>query len=115
MTVADEPLDDGPTQDIMLHLQQLLLSEDIMTPQANGAGPAKSSDDYLDQLAPIIKDALVSQHAEELTNCLENITRTKDQEIEALCNGDQNVSQRRTCFKMDTNAIFRSIWRPSDS
>lgn len=91
MTVADEPLEDGPAKDIMLHLQQLLLSDDISAPLTKSSGPAKSSDDYLDQLAPIIKDALISQNAEELASCLETITRTKDQEIEALCNGDQNV------------------------
>lgn len=91
MTVADEPLEDVPAKDIMLHLQQLLLSDDISTPLTKSSSPAKSSDDYLDQLAPIIKDALISQNAEELASCLETITRTKDQEIEALCNGDQNV------------------------
>lgn len=92
MTVADDPLDEGPAKDIMLHLQQLLLADDIGNSMSSSAESAKNSDDYLDQLAPIIKDALTSQHAEELTSCLETITRTKDQEIEALCNGDQNVS-----------------------
>lgn len=91
MTVEEDLIEDGPTKDIMLHLQQLLLSDDITTPITSNSGVAKSSDDYLDQLAPIIKDALISQHAEELTSSLEIITRTKDQEIEALCNGDQNV------------------------
>lgn len=100
MTVADEPNDDGPAKDIMLHLQQLLLSNDISKPLTGDSEVSKSSDDYLDQLAPIIKDALISQHAEELTSSLETITRTKDQEIEALCNGDQNVSSTylRTIF-----------------
>lgn len=114
MTVADDPLDDGPTKDIMLHLQQLLLADNITAQLTDSSELVKSSDDYLDQLAPIIKDALVSHHAEELTSCLETITRTKDQEIEALCNGDQNAS-----FHPSVTALvliqFRNTWRPLSS
>lgn len=87
MTVADDYIEDSITKDIMSHLQQLLLSDITNTNESFAKG---SADDYLDQLAPIIKDALASHHAEELTSGLDNITRTKDQEIEALCNGDQN-------------------------
>lgn len=87
MTVSEDYIEDGITKDIISHLQQLLLSDTLNTNEAFAKG---SADDYLDQLAPIIKDALASHHAEELTSGLDNITRTKDQEIEALCNGDQN-------------------------
>lgn len=87
-TVAEDLTEDAATKDIALHLQQLLVADNVGSSQTANVG----SDDYLDQLAPIIKDALAKQHAEELTSILDNITRSKDQEIESLCNGNQNVS-----------------------
>lgn len=101
-TTVDEQVDDSKLQDIILHLQQLLLSDNVLTSTTNtstssrhqggaGANRLASSDDYLDQLALIVRDALTNNQTDELRSGLDSITKSKDQEIENLCNGNQNV------------------------
>lgn len=94
MSVADEIKEDNNLQDIVLHLQQLLLSENVLSthqPEGRSQFSSTSSDDYLDQLAPIVRDAITSNKTDELRSGLDAITKSKDQEIETLCNGNQNV------------------------
>ena len=75
--------------DMTLHLQQLLLSTDTVF-QSTTKGNSASSDDYIEQLAPIIKEAIVSNATENLRDLLDNITRLKDREIDSICSGDHN-------------------------
>lgn len=109
--------EDSKLQDIVVHLQQLLVSENVLTStKASSYSPydssfphqsrqtqdvrSRSSDDYLDQLAPIIRDALTNNQTDELRSGIDIVTKSKDEEIENLCNGNQNVCQN-TFIKHD--------------
>uniref|UniRef100_A0A060T420 Exocyst complex component SEC15 n=1 Tax=Blastobotrys adeninivorans TaxID=409370 RepID=A0A060T420_BLAAD len=84
--------------DLSLHLQQLLLSSDPMVyknPSSRGANSSSlqsdaSTDDYLEQLAPILSSALKNDSTAELQETLEAATKEKDREIDAICSGDHN-------------------------
>lgn len=94
MASTEETKEDNHLQDIVVHLQQLLLADNVLSTHATEQKSklSTSSDDYLDQLAPLIRDALSSNQVEELRSGIDAITKAKDQEIEQLCNGNQNVS-----------------------
>lgn len=97
MTVVDESKEDSNLQNIVAHLQQVLLSDNVLAAHASEPKTqisATTSDDFLDQLAPLVRDTLNSNQTEELRSGLDTITKYKDQEIEDLCNGKQNVSVR---------------------
>lgn len=96
--------EDSKINDIVVHLQQLLVSDNVLPSSKNPLDVFESqsqnvsrttrtlsSDDYLDQLAPIILDALANNQTDELRSGIDMITKSKDQEIENLCNGNQNV------------------------
>lgn len=74
--------------DMKLQLQQLLLSTDPVFQAKGGRGGL--SDDFLEQLAPIIRDALQSNGTRELNETLEQLSRLKVREIESICSGDHN-------------------------
>lgn len=94
MASTEDSKEDNHLQDIVVHLQQLLLADNVLSTHATEQKSklSTSSDDYLDQLAPLIRDALSSNQVEELRSGIDAITKAKDQEIELLCNGNQNVS-----------------------
>ncbi|KAG5362051.1 Exocyst complex component 6 [Yarrowia sp. C11] len=76
----DEPQE--PPQDMSLHLQQLMLSTDNV--QNNSF-----SEDFLEQLVPIVKDAIKTKRTGELLDRLDGITRLQDRKLEQLCEGGQ--------------------------
>lgn len=107
---ATDANEDSKIQSIVVHLQQLLLAENVLPSTKTSSGTSDphfqnsnrnaghiSSDDYLDQLAPIIRDALTNNQTDELRSGIDTITKSKDQEIENLCNGNQNV-RADSCF-----------------
>lgn len=71
-----------PPQDMSLHLQQLMLSTDNV--QNNSF-----SEDFLEQLVPIVKDAIKTKRTGELLDRLDGITRLQDRKLEQLCEGGQ--------------------------
>lgn len=94
MAAADVIKEDSNLQSIIVHLQRVLLSDNVLATHSNeprSQVSSTTSDDYLDQLAPIVRDALSLNQTEELRSSLDTITKSKDQEIEILCNGNQNV------------------------
>ncbi|KAG5363480.1 Exocyst complex component sec15 [Yarrowia sp. B02] len=76
----EEPAE--PPQDMSLHLQQLMLSTDNV--QNNSF-----SEDFLEQLVPIVKDAIKTKRTGELLDRLDGITRLQDRKLEQLCEGGQ--------------------------
>lgn len=78
---AKEEPQEAP-QDMTLHLQQLMLSTDNV--QNNSF-----SEDFLEQLVPIVKDAIKTKRTGELLDRLDAITRQKNRQLEAICDGGQ--------------------------
>lgn len=74
--------------DMKLQLQQLLLSTDPVFQEKGSRGG--QSDDFLEQLAPIIREALHFNGIPNLNETLEQVSRLKDRELESICSGDHN-------------------------
>ncbi|ANB12875.1 Sec15p [Sugiyamaella lignohabitans] len=88
---------DDSFKDMKLQLQQLLLSTDfVIQSKVSGVGAGRRrvvgtpSDDYLEQLAPIIRDSMKKGNTSELVDTLEGLQRLKDREINQICSGDHN-------------------------
>ncbi|KAA8905523.1 hypothetical protein TRICI_005270 [Trichomonascus ciferrii] len=73
-------------KDMDIQLQHLLLSSDPIVQHSS----SKTTDDYLEQLAPILKEALKTDSTDALLEHLDNTTKEKDREIDAICSGDHN-------------------------
>ncbi|KAK9463355.1 exocyst complex subunit Sec15-like-domain-containing protein [Lipomyces oligophaga] len=70
----------------MQHLQQvLLLNSDPVSLLHSIEG-----DDFLEQLAPVIEDAVNANSVEELIQHLTAVTAQKENEVQELCNGNQH-------------------------
>lgn len=77
-------------KDIDIQLQQLLLSSDPVRSSGNNNNNTSTTDDYLEQLAPILKEALKTDSTDSLLESLDNATKEKDKEIDTICSGDHN-------------------------
>ncbi|KAK9370041.1 exocyst complex subunit Sec15-like-domain-containing protein [Lipomyces kononenkoae] len=74
------------TQAMMQHLQQvLLLNSDPIWLLNSFEG-----DDYLEQLAPVVEEAISTNQADLLVDRLASITAQKETEVQQLCNSNQH-------------------------
>ncbi|KAK9377909.1 exocyst complex subunit Sec15-like-domain-containing protein [Lipomyces chichibuensis] len=74
------------TQAMMQHLQQvLLLSSDPISLLNSFEG-----DDYLEQLAPVVEEAVNASQVDLLIDRLASITALKEIEVQKLCNSNQH-------------------------
>ncbi|KAK9468960.1 exocyst complex subunit Sec15-like-domain-containing protein [Lipomyces arxii] len=76
---------DAMGQSIMQHLHQVLLLNSDPLSLLNSI----EGDDYLELLAPVLEDAVNSDHVEFLVNRLAEITAEKEVEVQTLCNENQ--------------------------
>ncbi|KAK9448817.1 exocyst complex subunit Sec15-like-domain-containing protein [Limtongia smithiae] len=77
--------DDPTTQAMMLHLQQVLLLKSDPISLLNSF----EGDDYLEQLAPVVEDAVNANQVDVLIDRLGKITAQKEGEVQELCNSNQ--------------------------
>ncbi|KAK9254290.1 exocyst complex subunit Sec15-like-domain-containing protein [Lipomyces tetrasporus] len=81
-----ESTDNERTQAMMQHLQEvLLLNSDPISLLNSFEG-----DDYLEQLAPVVEDAVNANHVDLLIDRLASITAQKEIEVQELCNSNQH-------------------------
>lgn len=78
-------MDTTNVEDITLQLEQLLSFDPALTTPNK-----QQSDDYIEQLAPIVKNAIASNRAEDLVDILESMQRDADNDINEICSGDHN-------------------------
>lgn len=74
-------------EDMTLQLQQLLTFDPALVTSSSSKNV---QDDYIEQLAPIVKSALASNSAEDLVDILETMQRDADHNINEICSGDHN-------------------------
>ncbi|KAK9479476.1 exocyst complex subunit Sec15-like-domain-containing protein [Lipomyces japonicus] len=79
------PFQDDSTQDMMLNLQQVLLLNSDPLSLLNSL----EGDDYLEQLAPVLEDAVNVDQVDVLLDKLTAITDQKELEVQKLCNDNQ--------------------------
>lgn len=76
-----------PAKDVKFQIQQLLLTRDPVLQAKDTDG---ASDEYLDQLTPIIRQSLETNTTDDLLDTLAGLIKLKDREVEAICGGNHN-------------------------
>ncbi|CAN6674121.1 exocyst complex component Sec15p [Trichomonascus vanleenenianus] len=82
-----EEAESDSLRDMSLQLEQLLSSDPVLHTKKGGLD---TTDDYLEQLAPILKDALENDTTEELLLKCEAFKKDRDREIDEICSGNHN-------------------------
>ncbi|KAK7205950.1 exocyst complex subunit Sec15-like-domain-containing protein [Myxozyma melibiosi] len=81
---------EDPSDVMMNHLQEVLLLNSDPVSLLNSF----EGDDFLEQLAPVVEDALNSQAVDLLVERLATITAQKETEVQELCNSNQQEYTR---------------------